>query len=341
MKVDAAILTSSLAEVPAAARALEDAGFDGAFTFDGPHDPFFPLVLAAEHTRRIALMTAVAVAFARSPMIVAQLADDLQRLSEGRFLLGLGSQIRPHVEKRFGQPWSRPAARMREFVLALRAIWRCWNEGEPLRFDGEFYRHTLMTPFFHPGPNPHGAPSVWLAGVGPRMTAVAGEVADGFLLHPFHTEAFLRETTLPALEAGLARAGRRRDELAVSAQVLVVTGHDRAESARADQAVRAQIAFYASTPAYRPVLDSAGRGALHAPLNRLSKRGQWAEMAALVDDDLVAAVALRGEPEEIADQAQARFGGMAERVSFVVPSAPEDPALVAEIARAVRRSRAR
>ncbi len=275
MKVDGAILTESLAEAGAAAQRLEALGYDGAFSFEGPHDPFFPLALAAEQTERLELATAIAVAFARSPMILASLANDLQALSRGRFILGLGSQIRPHIERRFSQPWSKPAARMRELVLAIRAIWRCWNEGETLAFRGEFYTHTLMTPFFNPGPNPYSTPRIFVAGVGPRMTRVAGEVADGFLVHPFHSREFLEQTTLPALQRGLAAAGRSADDFEVSFQVLVVTGEDEAAYARAEQAVKSQIAFYGSTPAYRGVLECHGRGELQTELNRLSKRGAW------------------------------------------------------------------
>ena len=210
--------------MPGRARELEALGYDGAFTFEGPHDPFLPLLLAAEHSERLQLSTAIAVAFARNPMTLAQTAFDLQSVSAGRFALGLGSQIKPHIEKRFSMPWSQPAARMRELVLAIRAIWTTWHDGTPLRFEGEFYRHTLMTPFFDPGPNPYGPPQIWLAGVGPAMTEVAGEVGDGFLVHPFSTERFIREVTIPALERGLATSGRTRAGFEISFPLMVVTG---------------------------------------------------------------------------------------------------------------------
>ncbi len=331
MKVDGAILTESLAEAGAAARRLEALGYDGAFSFEGPHDPFFPLALAAEQTERLELATAIAVAFARSPMILANLANDLQALSRGRFILGLGSQIRPHIERRFSQPWSKPAARMRELVLAIRAIWRCWNEGEKLAFRGEFYTHTLMTPFFNPGPNPYSTPRIFVAGVGPRMTRVAGEVADGFLVHPFHSREFVEQTTLPALQRGLAAAGRSVDDLEVSFQVLVVTGEDEEAYARAEQAVKSQIAFYGSTPAYRCVLECHGRGELQTELNRLSKRGAWVEMAGLVDDELLEALAVCGPFAEIAAKLRTRCGDLADRVSLVAPYAA-DPERWAEVA---------
>lgn len=320
MKVDAALLVGEPGEAGPRARALEEAAFDGVYTFEGPGDPFLPLALAAERTERVALVTAVAIAFARNPMTVAYVANDLQRLSRGRFVLGLGSQIRPHIEKRFSQPWSQPAARMREFVQALRAIWRAWHEGERLRFRGAFYTHTLMTPFFDPGPSPYGPPPVFLAGVGPRMTAVAGEVADGFLVHPLHTERSLRELTLPALARGLERAGRERAGLALGVQAMVAAGRDADERAAGEAAVRAQIAFYGSTPAYHPVLACEGLSELGLELNRLSKRGRWAEMAERVPETLVDAVALRGTPEEAAARARARYGALADRLLLVAPT---------------------
>ncbi len=224
MRVDGPLVTPALGEVAAAASALEASGYDGAFTFEGPHDPFLPLVLAADATEHLELTTAVAIAFARSPLTIASQAWDLQRLSAGRFHLGLGSQIRPHIERRFSMPWSAPAARMRELVLAIRAIWATWQDGVPLRFEGAHYTHTLMTPFFDPGPLDGSAPPVWLGGVGPLMTEVAGEVADGFMVHPFCTERSLVEVTLPALERGRARPGAIAAPIQVSLPVMIATG---------------------------------------------------------------------------------------------------------------------
>jgi probable F420-dependent oxidoreductase len=318
MKVDGP-LHDNLIGIPARARELEAAGYDGAFTFEGPHDPFLPVLFAAEHTERLELATAIAVAFARSPMTLAQTAYDLQLASEGRFILGLGSQIRPHIEKRFSMPWSKPAARMRELALAIRAIWACWHEGASLRFEGDFYRHTLMTPFFNPGPNPYGPPRLWLAGVGPAMTEVAGEVADGFLVHPFSTERFLREVTLPALERGLKRRHRTRDEFEIAFPLMIVTGDSETERAPAEDAVRRQLAFYGSTPAYRRVLDVHGWGDLQPELNRLSKEGAWEEMGGLIDDDLVDVFTVQGTPEEIAPRVLDRYGDLVDRISFNAP----------------------
>ena len=334
MKLDAALIVQDLAKAGEAARALEEAGFDGGFSFEGPHDPFFPLVLAAQATTRLELGTAVAIAFARNPMIVAQLAWDLQALSRGRFILGLGSQIRAHIERRFGQPWSHPASRMREFVLALRAIWAAWQDRRKLDFRGEFYQHTLMTPFFDPGPLDCPKPRVFLAGVGPRMTEVAGEVADGFLVHPFHTSEFVRDQTLPALDRGLARAGRRRDELEIACQIMIAVGRDREELANAREAVRGQIAFYGSTPAYRGVLVQHGWEDLQPELNRLSKSGAWPEMAKRVSDEMVDAVAVAGTPEEIAAKLVARCG-FAQRIALVTPYGV-DPVVLRALVRELR-----
>ncbi len=335
VRVDAALLEQEPEAIEAAARRLERAGFDGVFSFEGPHDPFFPLLLAARASERLELITGVAIALARSPMLLANIGWDLQAFSRGRFILGLGSQIRPHIEKRFSMPWSRPTARMRELVRAVREIWRCWNEGDRLDFRGEFYTHTLMPPFFDPGPNPYGAPRIFLAGVGPHMTEVAGEVGDGFLVHPFHTARSFRELTLPALERGLLRAGRERGDFEIAYQVMVVSGEDDAERERARGVVRQQIAFYGSTPAYRPVLDSLGRGELQTRLNRLSKRGRWAEMAECIDDELLEAVAVVAPMSEVAARVGERCAGHADRVSLVTPWA-RDAERWAETARQLR-----
>lgn len=317
------------------ARRLEELGFDGVFTFDGPHDPFLPLASAAQATERLELATAIAVAFARSPMLLAQLAHDLHELSGGRFRLGLGSQVRAHIERRFSQPWSRPAARMRELVQAIRAIWACWNEGEALSFRGEFYTHTLMPPLLRPAPSRWGAPPIWLAGVGPRMTEVAGEVADGFLVHPFHTPAFLRETTQPALLRGLARSQRTLGEFTRSVQLLVVSGRDDAEWTRARAAVRAQIGFYGSTPAYAGVLASCGREDLHAALRDCVRRGDWGGLAERVDDELLESVAVCAPPDELPARIRERVLGFADRVSLVAPW-QQDPSAWRNLVSALR-----
>lgn len=303
-----------------AARA-EAAGYDAVWAAETGHDPFVQLGVAATSTSRISLGTGIAVAFGRSPMITATAANDLQVLSNGRLLLGLGSQIKPHIEKRYSMPWSKPAARMREYILAMRAIWASWHEGEKLFFRGEFYRHTLMTPFFNPGPNPYGPPPVLLAAVGEMMTEVAGEVADGLLVHPFTTERYMREVTLPVLSRGLASSGRVRTDAQVSLSGLVATGVDEESMLIAVRAVREQIAFYGSTPAYRTVLERHGWGDLHVELNDLSRRGEWAAMGELIDDDVLNAFAVVAPVEDVASRVHERFGGLVDRFSLYVPYA--------------------
>jgi len=337
LKIDGAILAASPGDAGPAAQALEQLGYDGGFTFEGPHDPFLPLAVAAEHTERLELATAIAIAFARNPMTLAYLGNDLQLHSSGRFILGLGSQIRPHIEKRFSSSWSRPAARMRELVLAIRAIWRAWNQDEKLDFRGDFYTHTLMTPVFNPGQNPYGTPRIFVAGIGPKMTEVAGEVADGFFVHPFHTPEFVETLTLPALERGLATAGRAHENFEIACQVMIASGSTEEEFTAARNAARAQISFYGSTPAYRPVLECHGRGELQSELNRLSKAGRWLEMAGLIDDGLLKQIAVVGEPDEIAPKLRARCQKFADRISLIAPTVP-DPAAWLNVVRELKRS---
>ena len=318
-------------------RRLEALGYDGAFSFEAKLDPFLPLVLAAENTARLQLGTAIAIAFARTPMNLAYAAHGLQAISEGRFVLGLGSQVQPHIEKRFGMPWSRPAARMREMVLALRAIFESWETGSPLRFEGEFYRHSLMIPAFDPGPGPFGPPPIYTAGFGPLMTRTAGETADGFFAHPFTTRESLRTLTLPALEAGLEAAGRQRKDIDVICATLVVTADDEETFERSRDAARKQLAFYGSTPAYRPTLDCHGWGDLHLELNRLSKQGRWDEMAELVPDEVLEAIAVVGPRSEIADRLTARLEGIADGVSLTHNRFP-DPGHWGDTVRALKGS---
>jgi len=320
MYVDSGLTTTDLHAVPDAARAIEHAGYDGIFSFEGPHDGFFPLLLAAEHTERVRLTTAVVIAFARSPMTLAQSAYDLQLASRGRFNLGLGTQIKPHIEKRFSMPWSKPVERMRELVLALRAIWASWHEGVKLDFRGDFYTHTLMTPFFNPGPSPYGVPRIVLGGVGPRMTEVAGEVADGFMVHPFSTEKFMRATTLPALQRGLDNSGRGRDDLEIAFPAMVIVADTDEELAAGRDAMRARLAFYGSTPAYKIVLDAHGWGDLQPELNRITKSGDWKSMGSLITDEIVDTFVVSGSPEQIGPRLRERYGDIVQRVSFDGPS---------------------
>jgi probable F420-dependent oxidoreductase len=309
MKLDSSAVDYSPGSVGDIAKQAEDRGYDGFWLAETKHDPFLALAGAAAATERIELGTAIAVAFARNPMTVATTTNDLRLLSAGRFNLGLGSQVEAHITKRFAMPWSKPAARMREFVLAVRAIWHAWETGERLAFRGEFYKHTLMTPFFDPGPNPHGTAPIYLAGVGELMTEVAGEVADGFLCHNFTTERYLREVTLPALERGRAKAGRTLEGFEISGPVFAATSDEEVAD------VKRQIAFYGSTPAYKPVLDLHGWGALHEELHRMSRRQQWAEMSELVNDDVLHTFAVVGTPEEINAGFDQRYGDVITRIS--------------------------
>ncbi|WP_436493332.1 TIGR03617 family F420-dependent LLM class oxidoreductase [Actinokineospora sp. HUAS TT18] len=310
MKVDSGGYAETVAAAAAAIAAAEDQGYDGAWVAETKLDPFLAMAVAADRTSRIELVTAIAVAFARNPMTVAVQANDIHGLSGGRFALGLGSQIEPHITKRFGMPWSSPAARMREFVLAVRAIWHAWETGERLAFRGEFYKHTLMTPFFDPGPNPHGNPKVYVAAVGPRMTEVAGEVADGMLCHSFLTERYLREVTLPAVARGRVKAGADLAGFDVSVPPFTATTPEELAD------VKEKIAFYGSTPAYRAVLDLHGWGELQDELHALSRRGRWAEMPGLVTDDVLNAFAVVGSPDEVAAEVRRRFGDVAQRLTL-------------------------
>jgi probable F420-dependent oxidoreductase len=313
LKLDGGI-PNQLARAPLAAGALEQDGYDGGWTAETSHDPFLPLVLAAEHTTRLELGTNIAVAFARNPMIVANIGWDLQGYSQGRFLLGLGTQIQPHIEKRFSMPWSHPARRMREFIAALHAIWTAWQDGGKLRFEGDFYTHKIMTPMFAPEPHPYPAPKVFLAAVGEAMTEMCGEVADGHLGHPMVSKRYLDEVTLPALRRGMQRAGRDRGAFQVSAEVMVATGEDDAELAATTAAARKQIAFYGSTPAYRRVLELHGWGDLHTELHRLSLAGEWDAMGSLIDDEMLAAFAVVGPVDTIAAALKSRCEGAVDRV---------------------------
>jgi probable F420-dependent oxidoreductase len=318
MKVDGGIW-GGLDKAGEAAAQQEARGYDGIWVPETSHDPFLPLILAAEHTERLELATGIVVAFARNPMTLAQVSWDLQSASGGRFILGLGSQIKAHITRRFSMPWTSPAARMREMILAIRAIWESWNQGTKLDFRGDFYSHTLMTPFFNPGPNPHGDARIFLAGVGERMTQVAGEVADGFLCHGFTTRQYLDEVTLPNLTKGRAKAGKALNGFELAGPMFVVTGRDDAEMAAAAKGVKGQIAFYGSTPAYRPVLELHGWGDLQGELNRLSKEGRWAEMGDLIDDDMLEMFAVAAPLDRLAGALKDRWGDVFDRLSFYAP----------------------
>lgn len=321
MKVDA-MISGNLPAAAQNAKSLEQAGYSGVWTAETSHDPFFPLLLAAEHTERLEIGTSIAVAFARNPMTLANIGWDLQSFSKGRFVLGLGSQIKPHITKRFSMEWSHPAPRMREMILAIRAIWDTWENGTPLAFRGDYYTHTLMTPFFTPERADlagFGVPKIFLAGVGEMMTEVAGEVCDGFLCHGFTTEKYLREVTLPALARGRAKAGKTMEGFEIVGPSFVVTGANEEQMAAAAAGTRQQIAFYGSTPAYRGVLEAHGWGGMQDELNSLSKMGKWAEMGELITDEVLNTFAVVAEPEGVAPELQRRYGDVISRISFYAP----------------------
>ena len=333
------VYTTASLEDPRKARTiykeLEDIGYDGGFSFEAKHDPFLALAVAAEHTTTLRLGTGIAIAFARNPMNLANQGYDMQSISGGRFVLGLGSQVKPHIEKRFSSVWSHPAERMREIVLAIKAIWNCWEGKAPLDFKGRFYTHTIMIPAFNPGPNPYGPPPIFTGGFGPLMTAVAGEVADGFIAHPFSSRRSLLENTLPALEQGLAKSGRRPADTEVMCAPLVVTADTEEAFAASKLAARKQLAFYGSTPAYLPTLACHGWEELHRELNRLSKAGRWDDMTGLIGDDMLAEIAVVGERREIAGKLRARLAGIADSVSITHNRCP-DPSHWADVVQALK-----
>jgi probable F420-dependent oxidoreductase len=316
------LISTNLQDVPTIARAAEAVGFDALWTSETQHDPFLSLALAAEHTRRIRVGTAIAVAFARSPMNVAYMAWDLAALSGGRFMLGLGTQVKPHVERRFGMPWESPAAKLREYVLTLRAVWDCWQTGTPLNFRGEFFKLTLMTPFFNPGPISHPRIPISIAGVNKQLLRAAGEVCDGFQIHPLHTARYVRQVVIPNLEAGAAKAGRSRADLELITSQFVIAGDSEAEIEAAKAPVREQVAFYASTPTYRVVLDVHGWGEVGERLSHHAARKQWDQMPALITDEMLEEFAIVGRWHEIPAKIKARYDGLLDRVTYYLPFVP-------------------
>jgi probable F420-dependent oxidoreductase len=336
MHVSMTVPTDDLTTVRGLYAELEAVGYDRAFSFEAKHDPFLPLATAAEHTTSLELGTAIAIAFARTPMTLANIGWDLQTLTRGRFVLGLGSQIAPHIRERFSMPWSHPVERMAEMVRSIRAIWDAWEFGTPLDVRGDFYTHTRMIPAFDPGPNPFGRPRILMAGFGPRMTQLAGEVGDGFLVHPVNTRRSLLELTLPAIELGLAASGRSPDDFELVCVTIVVTGDTDEQLERSRQAVRQQLAFYGTTPAYLPVFELHDRGELHPRLKQLARDGRWTEMAELIDDEFLETVAVVGTPSEVGPLIRSRLDGVSDRVSLVNNRCPDPQhfgAIVADLHR--------
>jgi probable F420-dependent oxidoreductase len=305
-----------------AARAAESLGFDGLWTSETRHDAFLPLALAADATERIELGTSVAIAFSRSPMEVAQTAWDLQDLSEGRFILGLGTQVKAHIKRRFSMPWDRPVSRLREYIGALRAIWDSFQTEGPLSFEGEFYRHTLITSFFNPGPIEHPEVPVYIAGVNTRLATLAGELCDGFHIHPLHSPEYVRRTVKPAIAEGAEKEGRDPTEIELATSVFVVTGETKVEIEEQRGKMRAQISFYASTPTYRTVLEAHGWERVGERLGRLARDRQWEEMPELITDEMLQAFAIETAPGEVGSALKERYEGLVDRVALHTPFVP-------------------
>jgi probable F420-dependent oxidoreductase len=305
------------------AQQLEELGYDGLLVAEIAHDPFMPLALAAHNTSAIELRTSIAVALARSPMTMANIGHDLNAYSQGRFTLGLGSQIKPHISKRFSMPWHGPAKQMREFIEAMHAIWDCWYEGKPLNYDGEFYKHRLMTPEFTPTNTEFGRPKVLMAAVGPLMMETAAAVADGIIVHSFCTERHFKEVMRPKLEADLAANGKSLDSFEIQFPVFVASGETEEELEQSKAAAKYRIGFYGSTPAYRTVLDTHGWGDLQPKLNRLTKDGKWDQLPSMIDDEVLDAFAVVGEPLEAAQKLKDRFSTVVDRVALEAKYSPE------------------
>lgn len=322
MKFDTHLLTNELSQMPALTRAAESLGFDGIWVSETAHDAFLPLVLAAEHSQKLTLGTSIALAFSRSPAVLAYLAWDLARLSQGRFILGLGTQIKAHNERRLGVKWERPVEKMREIILAMQALWDCWQNGTRLNFRGEFFKLTLMTPFFNPGA--HNWPDIPLhiAGVNPRMCQLAGELGQGLHVHPLHTVRYLRQVIWPNIELGLAQSGRRRANIELASAIFVIPNDDPTQAQRYEAETRQQIAFYASTPAYKAVFQLHGWAETAEKLSALAARGQWSEMPALITDKILTEFALCGTWTELPGLVKAKYAGLLDRVSYYFPFVP-------------------
>jgi probable F420-dependent oxidoreductase len=318
MKIDVAILPDNLRSMPLLALAAEETGFDALWTSEIQHDPFMPLALVAEHTSRIEFGTAIAVAFARSPTTIAHCAWDLAKASRGRFILGLGTQVKAHIERRFGMNWEPPAPKLREMILAMRALWKAWQGDGRINFRGQFYKITLMPPFFNPGPIEHPDIPIFIAGVNAQLCRLAGELCQGFHVHPFHTPEYLRQVVLPNIKFGADKTNRQRSDVQISSSIFIATNAAEREQ------VRQQISFYASTPSYKAVLDVHGWGDVSAKLGSLAARGKWKEMPAFISDEMLDAVTIFAPQDEIPARVHARYDGLLDRVTFYAPFDPID-----------------
>src|SRR5215216_5318676 len=321
MKLDAGLAVEGkhLPGIDEVGRATEELGFAGLWTSETKHDSFLPLAVAANATESLDLGTSIAIAFSRSPMTTAQVAWDLQDLSGGRFILGLGTQVKAHIQRRFSMPWDKPASRLRDYVLALRAIWESFQTEGPLNYEGEFYRHTLMTPFFDPGPIEHPEIPIYIAGVNTRLAALAGELCDGFHVHPFHSVEYVRQTVKPAIAEGARQADRDLEKVALATSAFVITGEDGEETSERRESVRSQISFYASTPTYRPVLEAHGWEEVGERLGTMAREKKWREMPAFITDEMLAAFAIEAAPDEIGSALKERYEGLIDRVALYLP----------------------
>jgi probable F420-dependent oxidoreductase len=326
VKLDAALGTEGnyLGEIDRTARAAEDLGFAGLWSNETKHDGFLPLAIAANETSEMELGTSVAIAFSRSPMETAQTAWDLQDLSDGRFLLGLGTQVKAHITRRFSMPWDRPAARLREYILAVREIWKSFQTEGSLDFEGEFYRHTLMTPFFNPGPIEHPEIPVYIAGVNTRLARLAGETCNGFHVHPFHSPEYVRHTVKPAIAEGAKDVGRNPEQVVLATSTFVIAAENKEETEEQRESVRAQISFYASTPTYRTVLETHGWEEVGERLGTMAREKKWREMPTLISDEMLAAFAVEATPDELGAALIERYEGLIDRVSLYLPFVPEE-----------------
>jgi probable F420-dependent oxidoreductase len=323
MKLDTVFAPTTLNDIPALAHAADAIGFAGLWTAETSHDPYLPLPLVAEHSERIDFGTSIAVAFPRSPLIHAQIAWDLAQQSKGRFILGLGTQVKGHNERRLGVKWEAPGPRLREMILCIRAIWDCWQNGTKPRFEGAHYRFTLMTPFFSAGPIAHPNVPIWIAGVNPYMLELAGELCEGFHVHPFHSDRYLRDSLLPEIGRGLAKAGRKRADIVLATSAFVIAGDSDEELERARDAVRMQIAFYASTRTYVRVLESHGWGDTCTRLNEKAAQGDWGGMASEITDEMLDVFAITARWTDVAAKVKARYTGILDRVALYLPFRPD------------------
>ena len=322
MKFDVSLLVHDLRQMPALARFADAVGFDGIWTFETSHEPYLPLVLAAEHSARLSLGTSIAVAFPRSPTITAQIAWDLARYSKGRFILGLGTQVKGHNERRFGIKWELPVAKMRDYIFALRAVWGSWQHQTRLHYQGEFYKLTLMTPFFSPAPHEYASIPIFIAGVNRGMCELAGELCDGFHVHPLHTTRYLQQRILPNIEIGLAKSGRARAAIELSSSIFVIPTDDAEQALKYEADVREQIAFYASTPPYRPVFEVEGWSDVADQLKARAARGEWSAMPTLITDEMLERFALRGRWADLPALLRQKYSGLLDRVSYYFPMVP-------------------